>query len=284
MVMPGVGGRELAERIRELNPNLPVVFMSGYTEDAPPTEEDFGAGMSFLHKPFFAQELVASVRKVLNDKPALDRSDVGSAPGLTCVVADDHPAVLDSTCAFLEKRGFEVSRAARGDEALRLIESMQPSIALLDVGMRPLGGIEIVRQVAKTSPETRSVIFTGHRDQALLEEAMEAGARGFVLKEAPLSELERALTIVAGGGTYADPELSGALASKEPTAGLAPLTPREREILILVADGLTNEKVGSALSISPETVQSHVRNTMAKLDAGTRTEAVATALRHSLIR
>jgi two-component system cell cycle sensor histidine kinase/response regulator CckA len=274
MVMPGVGGRELAERIRELNPELPIVFMSGYTEDAPPTWID---SSTFLQKPFSARDLGAKIHEVLVPSENVD------APRVTCVVADDHPAVLDSICQFLEARGFDVSRAADGGDALRLIEAERPSIALLDVGMAPLGGIEVARQAVLASPETRSVLYTGHGDRGVLEQAMEAGARGFVLKEAPLAELERALTIVAGGGTYTDPHLAGAPATKQEVAGLVSLTPREREILGLVADGMTNDKVGAALDISPETVQSHVRNSMVKLEADTRTEAVATALRHSLI-
>lgn len=130
---------------------------------------------------------------------------------------------------------------------------------------------------------SRVVLYTGHRDGALLERALDAGAQGFVLKEASLAELVRALGIVADGGTYVDPELSGALVSARTVESLSPLTPREREILGLLADGMTNKKVASALGISAETVQSHVRNAMGKLEADTRTQAVATAIRQSLI-
>jgi DNA-binding NarL/FixJ family response regulator len=104
-----------------------------------------------------------------------------------------------------------------------------------------------------------------------------------VLKEAPLSELIRALKAVAGGGTFVDPELSGALASPRALRGLSPLAGRERQVLELVAEGMTNDRVAGQLGISSETVQSHVRNAMSKLEADTRTEAVATALRQQLI-
>lgn len=127
------------------------------------------------------------------------------------------------------------------------------------------------------------MLYTGHRDSTLLQQALDAGAHGFVLKEAPLAELVRALEIVAGGGTYVDPELLGALTSSQAVESLSPLTPRERETLVLLAEGMTNEKVGSALGISAETVQSHVRNAMGKLEADTRTQAVATAIRQSFI-
>ncbi len=105
-----------------------------------------------------------------------------------------------------------------------------------------------------------------------------------MLREARLPELLRVLTIVAAGGAYVDPELADALASGPPAGALSPLTKREQQVLGLAADGMTNEKAAGALGISPETVQSHIRNAMAKLQAGTRTQAVATALRRSLLR
>ena len=109
------------------------------------------------------------------------------------------------------------------------------------------------------------------------------GVRGFVLKEAPLQDLVRAIELVAGGGTYVDPVLAGLLASADVTGRLAALTQREREVLRLLADGQSNEEIGKTLFISPETVRTHVRKAMGKLDADTRTQAVATALRQQLI-
>ena len=149
--------------------------------------------------------------------------------------------------------------------------------------MHPLTGIEVAQAIAVSAPETYAVLYTGRRDHAVLQQALDAGARGFVLKEASLPELVEALVRVAGGDTYVHPELSTTLASPEALESLRPLTPRECEILALVADGLTNDRVATALGISPETVQSHVRNAMAKLEADSRTQAVATALRQSLI-
>jgi Response regulator containing a CheY-like receiver domain and an HTH DNA-binding domain len=104
-----------------------------------------------------------------------------------------------------------------------------------------------------------------------------------VLKEAPLPDLVRAVETVAEGKTYVDPVLAGVIASAEMTKQIPSLTQREREVLRLLADGLSNEEIGKRLFISPETVRTHVRKAMAKLEADTRTEAVATALRQSLI-
>jgi DNA-binding NarL/FixJ family response regulator len=201
----------------------------------------------------------------------------------TCVLADDHPAVLDSVSRFLESRGVRVAQARDGEAALATIQAIQPDVAIVDVAMAPLSGIDVARRVPDMSPETRVILYTGHNDRGLLDRALDAGARGFVLKEGSLESLEEAVRVVADGGTWVDPGLARAVASPANVSNLPPLTPREREILNLVADGLTNDKVAAALAISPETVQSHVRHAMVKLEADTRTEAVATALRHSLI-
>ncbi len=203
---------------------------------------------------------------------------------LHCFVADDHPAVLEAVCLYLEDNGVTVvGRAQTGTEALEKIEARKPPVALLDVRMPEMGGIEIARQAARLVPETAIILYTGYGDRALLTEALDAGARGFVLKEAPLDDLLRAVRVVSAGGTYVDPVLAGVLASSAATDRLPALTQREREVLRLLADGLSNEEIGKQLFISPETVRTHVRKAMEKLDADTRTQAVAKALRERLI-
>ena len=269
LVMPEMGGVALAERIRERSPGTPIVYMSGYTDEEPEAD-----GSAFLQKPFSAESLVKAVKAA-----------TAAATRITCVIADDHPAVLDAIAHYLETQGIDVvSRASTGDQALRAIADHQPAVALLDVAMRPMPGIEVAQQARTVSPSTRAIIYTGHRDAGLLAQALEAGAAGFLLKEAPLTELTRALAIVAGGGTYLDAALADAETEPMPAPSkVTPLTRREQEILGHLANGKTNDKVAQELGISPETVQSHVRNAMGKLDADTRTEAVATALRNSLI-
>jgi DNA-binding NarL/FixJ family response regulator len=117
----------------------------------------------------------------------------------------------------------------------------------------------------------------------LLVEALDIGARGFLLKESPLADVARAIRVVAGGGTFVDPALAGTLAGPMATDRLRALTKREREILRLLADGMRNEQVAVQLLISPLTVRTHVKHAMEKLEADTRTQAVARALRESLI-
>jgi DNA-binding NarL/FixJ family response regulator len=203
---------------------------------------------------------------------------------ITCVVADDHPAMLTAVAEVLGRSGFEVvGRAKDGTEALALIESAQPAIAIVDVRMPRLSGIEVAIQAAASSPGTAIVFYTAFGDRALLSEALDVGARGFVLKEAPLADLVRAAERVAAGEAYVDPVLAGFLVSSHFTDRAPSLTQREREVLRLLADGLANDEIGKTLHISPETVRTHVRKAMSKLEADTRTQAVATALRQSII-
>jgi DNA-binding NarL/FixJ family response regulator len=200
------------------------------------------------------------------------------------VIADDHPAMLTAVGDVLEKHGFDVvGRAPDGQQALTAITDAQPAVALVDVRMPRLSGIELAKRLATAAPNTSIVFYTAFGDRALLSEALDVGARGFVLKEAPLADLVRAVELVAAGEAYVDPVLAGILVRGQLAAAPLTLTQREREVLRLLADGLANEEIGRQLHISPETVRTHVRKAMAKLDADTRTQAVATALRQSLI-
>jgi DNA-binding NarL/FixJ family response regulator len=207
------------------------------------------------------------------------------ATPLRCIVADDHPAIIDAVARFIEgERDIElIARAGDGEQALRLIEQERPDVALLDIRMPGFGGLEIAARLTSPVAPTAVILYTGHAERPLLRESLDAGVRGFVLKEAPLADLARAMRIVAAGGTYIDPALASVLAGAE-VDRLPALTKREREILRLLADGMRNEQVGQQLSISPLTVRTHVKNAMSKLEADTRTEAVARAIRSSLIQ
>ncbi len=212
-------------------------------------------------------------------------SDLANSRGsISCLVADDHPAVVEAVSDVLVAAGIRVSAKARdGEDAYELIVADPPSVALLDLRMPRASGIEVARRLTRANVETAIILYTAFGDRALLTEALDAGARGFVLKEAPLAEVVRAVELVAAGRTYVDPVLAGVISSPAATQKIVTLTQRERDVLRLLADGNTNEEIGKELFISPETVRTHVRKAMAKLDADTRTEAVATALRQSLI-
>ena len=213
----------------------------------------------------------------MNDHPA-------QRPGLTattCIVADDHPLVLDSVVRLLSAHGFKVlDRATDGESALDAVKRHKPDVAVIDVRMPGLSGIEVARKVRL---DTDVVLYTGYRDRTLVVDGLDAGIRAFVLKEAPADDLIRAITLVAKGGLYVDPMLVDVLVSPEAAAQLTMITPRERDVLRLLADGMRNKEIGERLSIAPDTARMHIRNVMKKLDADTRTHAVALALRQSLI-
>jgi DNA-binding NarL/FixJ family response regulator len=202
----------------------------------------------------------------------------------TCLVADDHPAVVEAVADVLGENGIEIAGRAR-DGKRRGRADRAPQAP----GRHPRPAhaghvrIEVARHVARTVPETAVILYTAFGDRALLTEALDAVPRGFVLKEAPLAEVVRAVELVAAGADVRRPGPRRRLSSSAATEKMKNLTQRERDVLRLLADGMSNEEIGKALFISPETVRTHVRKAMAKLEADTRTQAVATALRQSLI-
>ncbi|MGZ8782442.1 MAG: response regulator [Gaiellaceae bacterium] len=201
----------------------------------------------------------------------------------TCVVADDHPSVLECISRYLAANGFRVvGRASNGDEAVAVIEEHRPELAVLDLRMPGLAGSAVIRRLARTTPECSCLVYSGYGDAALLNEVLDAGSRGYVLKDAPLDTLVRALLTLADGGMYIDPALADVLIRSTPGRELG-LTARERDVLRLLADGHSNETIGRELFISPDTARTQLGTAMAKLGVSTRTQAVAAALRYDLI-
>ena len=203
---------------------------------------------------------------------------------VTCVIADDHPPVLQFLSRYLSTNGITITASTRdGEEALRKIEQTNPAVAVLDSRMPRLTGLDVLRALARSQSSTRVILYTGFGDDALLSDALDAGVGGVIDKEAPLDDLVRAIRIVAEGGTYLDPTAAAALIEQRRRRRSRELTQRERDVLRLLADGHSNEQIGAVLSISPQTVRTHVQKAMDKLGASTRVQAVATALRESLI-
>jgi len=204
---------------------------------------------------------------------------------VSCFVVDDHPAIVDSVSRFLaeEERIEMAGTATNGRAALEAIAKTRPDVAVIDVRMPDLDGIEVARRLHESGISTAVVLYTAHAERALVIKAIDAGARGFLLKESPLSDLVRAVLTVAEGRTYVDPVLAGVLTGPEATKKIPGVTKREREVLRLLADGMRNEQIGRELGISPLTVRTHIEKAMDKLEADTRTQAVANALRQSLI-
>ena len=218
--------------------------------------------------------------------PPVGSADSGGVPEtettITCLIADDHEVVREGLRLALSKATHirVIGDAADGEAAVSLAERRRPDVVIMDVRMGGIDGFEAASRIRKVVPGAAVVMFTAHAERNLLTRGREAGARGYVLKEAPHSTIIRAIERVAGGGDFVDPNLAPSLLSSD-REGL--LTAREREILQLLADGMSNADVARKLYISQETVKSHVRHILAKLEADTRTQAVAIALREAII-
>jgi DNA-binding NarL/FixJ family response regulator len=197
------------------------------------------------------------------------------------LVADDHPALLAAVCAFLEESGFDVvGQAADGGTAVALARDVRPDAVVLDYRMPRLRGSELVGEL-RAEVDTAVAVYTADADERLVAEAFAAGAAAVILKEAPLADVTRALSAILAGGTYVDPAL-GVLTLTGAGSRLE-LTQREADVLLLLADGHTYEAIGRRLEISPETVRTHLQKASERLNASTRTHAVATAIRLGLI-
>lgn len=202
---------------------------------------------------------------------------------VTCVVADDHPPIVDAVSRYLASAGYAmVASAGDGERALEAIVEHRPSVCVADLRMPHIGGLELARQAKAVAPETAVLLYSGFSDRTLVAEALEAGARGFALKDSPLDDLTRAIDLVASGKVYVDPVLAADLARSDPAAAKR-LTAREREVLRLLAAGGSYGEIGAQLFLSPDTVRAHAHHAMTKLGAKTRTQAVACALRDALI-
>jgi DNA-binding NarL/FixJ family response regulator len=162
-----------------------------------------------------------------------------------------------------------------------LTERRRPDVVLMDLRMPDMDGLEATELILARAPETAILIFTAYGERSLLQRGLESGARGYILKETPHETLLRAIEKVASGETFVDPGLMAEFVAGKGSTDI--LTPREREILQLLADGMSNVDVADKLFISQETVKSHVRHILAKLEADTRTQAVAIALREAMI-
>jgi DNA-binding NarL/FixJ family response regulator len=203
---------------------------------------------------------------------------------LSLVLVEDHQALREGLELLLDREGCSVlGTAGTAGEGRELIERLDPDVALVDIRLGDESGIDLTRQLVDADPARRIVLYTGSSDVELLISGLDSGARGYALKEGTPRELTGALSTVAGGGTYVDPRLRPALLSRRATQRMPSLSRREREIMDLLAQGLTGEDVAEKLVLSSETVKTHIRNAMAKLEAHTRVHAVAIALREGYI-
>jgi DNA-binding NarL/FixJ family response regulator len=202
---------------------------------------------------------------------------------ITCLIVDDHEVVREGLRLSLSRAQNIriVGEAPDGESAVALAERRRPDVVIMDIRMPGMDGLEATKQLSSKAPEIAVLIFTAYSERSLLGRGLESGAKGYILKEAPHATLLRAIEKVAAGEGYIDPALMPAFLPGRDRDEM--LTAREREILQLLADGMSNADVAAKLFISQETVKSHVRHILTKLEADTRTQAVAIALREAII-
>jgi len=205
------------------------------------------------------------------------------------LLADDHAIVREGLRALLAREADMqvVAEAGDGREALRLARETRPDVAAMDLSMPLLNGLEAARQMASWEAGPRSILLTMHAEERYVLEALRAGARGYVLKKQAAADLIRAIREVAGGSVYLSPGVSAVVAdairSPAPLPGER-LTPREREVLQLVAEGKTTKEISSILGVSVKTADTHRTSLMQKLDIHDIAGLTRYAIRQGLIQ
>ena len=204
------------------------------------------------------------------------------------LLADDHMMVRQGIRALLEKEGFEVvAEAMDGREAVRLAEKVKPDVAVLDIAMPLLNGIDAAREIRRVSPRTKTTLLTVHEENQYVVEALRAGVTGYVVKTKAAEDLVKAIREVSLGAVYMSPGVSreAVRAYLDGTeAANDGLTPREREVLQLVAEGKTTKEVAAVLGISVKTAESHRSRIMEKLDIHETASLVRYAIRLGVIQ
>ncbi|EPR44540.1 two component transcriptional regulator, LuxR family [Desulfovibrio sp. X2] len=208
------------------------------------------------------------------------------------LIVDDHQVVIGGIRSLLASvPGIEVAgEATSGEQAVELAEKLHPDIAIMDISMPRMNGVEATVAIRQVSPTTDIVIYTMHSDQRFILELFKAGISGHVLKENDPADLVRAVETVRDGGTYfttVTPQMLLRRLDPEPEDGadaLSRLSPREMEVFRLLADGAAVKEIAGRLCISPKTVETHKYNIMEKLKARTQADLTKLAIRHRVIK
>jgi DNA-binding NarL/FixJ family response regulator len=204
---------------------------------------------------------------------------------LTVLLVDDHPVVREGLRGMLQAEPdlTVIGEAGSGAEAVALVPVKQPDVVLMDLRMPGLDGVGATRQILQAVPRARVVVLTTYETDTDILRAVDAGACGYLLKDASRTDLAHAVRAAARGETVLAPSVAGRLVHRMRNPPAQPLSPREVEVLRLVATGATNADIGRALHISEATVKTHLLRVFGKLDVSDRTAAVTTAMRHGLL-
>ncbi|HUD72615.1 MAG TPA: response regulator transcription factor [Dongiaceae bacterium] len=204
------------------------------------------------------------------------------------LLADDHQIVREGLRSMLEHHGFRVvGEAADGREAVRLAATTHPDVVILDLAMPILNGLDAAREIVRARTPTRAILLTVHQEDPYVLEALRAGISGYVLKTQAASELVQAIREVVRGAVYLSPGVSRTVVDAyraRTELPVDPLTPREREVLQLVAEGKTTKEAATVLGVSTKTAESHRTHIMSKLDIHETAGLVRYAIRRGLIQ
>lgn len=204
------------------------------------------------------------------------------------LVVDDHTLVHIGLAGMMEAfDGIELAGVAiSGEEAIAKVPDLRPDVVLMDLMLPNINGIEATRQIKAVYPDVQILVLTSYENSVDIHKAMAVGAVGYLLKNVTATELERAIRSAAQGHITLAPEAAKALVefAQNQHAAAKDLTDREREVLTLLARGLSNAQIAEVLTVSPFTVKAHVSNILAKLAVSTRAEAAAYAAQHHLVR
>ncbi|MCI0710316.1 MAG: response regulator transcription factor [Chloroflexi bacterium] len=212
-----------------------------------------------------------------------------SISSIRLLVADDHPVVRDGLVSMLSTQNdFEiVGQADNGHQTVILANDLHPDVILLDLEMPEMDGVEVIQELRSVQPDIKVLVFTAFDTDERILGAVQAGAQGYLLKGVSRDELFNAVRIIHQGGSLLQPIVASKLiqrVSQSKSDFPEKLTPRELEVLRLLAQGLQNKEIALELVISERTVKFHVSSILQKLDAGNRTEAVTTAIQHGLVK
>jgi len=204
------------------------------------------------------------------------------------LIADDHPLIRQGLRTLLEQHGFTVvAEASDGREATQLAQELEPDVAVLDLAMPLLNGLDAAREITRASRRTKTIVVTVHTADQYVLAALQAGVRGYVLKSQATAELVQAIQEVMRGGRYLSPGVSEAVVQaylRKTDLPADPLTPREREVLQLIAEGKTTKDIAGLLGLSVKTIESHRTRLMEKLDIRQTAGLVRYAIRRGLIQ
>lgn len=209
----------------------------------------------------------------------------------TILLADDHRLVREGLRKLIEEREDlrVVAEATTGQEAIELCQKLRPDLVLMDISMPGLSGIDATRRICKNTPGTKVLILSMHDNQGYVEEVLRSGASGYVLKDSAASDLLQAIDAVRGGDSFLSPTVTQqvvdaiARPADRPVAAASQLTDREREVLTLIAEGLSSKEIAQKLGVSLKTIESHRANLMDKLDIHKVSGLVRFAIRAGLV-